>query len=195
MTSSSPTVTTLRQPKAMLAIAGALVVVLAWLMAFFIPQGHKLSSLQAQEQSLQSQVDAGNARVAQLRIESQHSAQIAAMVKKLQGYAPATSDISYIALLSNTAKAAGVTVTSIGPGVAVPVQGSSYQSIPIAATVKGPYDNLLAFIQAVYSLPRLTDIDSLNISGGGSKANRGTPLTATLQMQIFTSQKSGSGAG
>jgi Tfp pilus assembly protein PilO len=195
VTTPSATAVTLRQPKTMLAVAAALVVVLAWLLAFFVPQGHKLSSLQAQEQSLQSQVDAGNARVNQLRVESQHSAQIAAMVKKLEGYAPATSDISYIALLSNTAKATGMTVTSIGPGVAAPVQGSSYQSIPVSASVQGTYDSLLSFIHAVYALPRLTDIDSVNIIGGGPKTDRGAMLTASLQLQIFTSQKPVGGAG
>lgn len=195
MTSSSPTVTILRKPKVMIAIAAALVVVLAWLMAFFIPQGHKLSALQAQEQSLQLQVNAGNAKVAELRVESQHAAQIAAMVKKLQGYAPGTSDISYIALLSNAAKATGVTVSAIGPGVAGPVTGSPYQSIPVSATIKGTYDKLLSFIKAVYGLPRLTDIDSIGITGGGPKTDRGSILTASFQLQIFTSQKPAGGAG
>ena len=195
MNTSSPTVTILRQPKVMLVIAAALVVVLAWLMAFFVPQGHKLSALQAQEQSLQTQVNAGNAKVAELRVESQHAAQIAAMVQKLQGYAPSTSDISYIALLSNAAKAAGVTVSAIGPGVAVPVTGSPYQSIPVSATIDGTYDNLLSFIKTVYALPRLTDINSLSISGGGPKSNRGTILAASFQLQIFTSQKPTGGAG
>ncbi|MGH9089528.1 MAG: type 4a pilus biogenesis protein PilO [Acidimicrobiales bacterium] len=189
MSASSPTVAVLRRPKVMLGIAVALVVVLAWLMAFFVPQGRKLSSLQLQEQSLQQQVNGGNAKVVRLRDESHHSAQIAAMVKKLEGYVPATSDISYIALFSNTAKANGVSVTSIGPGSATPVTGSSFQSIPVAATVTGPYDNLLSFVRAIYVMPRLTDIDSVQLSGGGPKTNRGTVLTATFQLQIFTSQK------
>lgn len=194
MNASSPTVAVIRRPRMMLAIAASLIVVLAWLLAFFVPQGHRLSTLQAQEQRLQQQVNAGNAKVARLRDESQHSAQIAAMVKRLEGYAPATSDISYIALLSNAAKASGVTVTSIGPGTAVPITGSNYQSIPFAASVSGPYDSLLSFIHAVYTLPRLTDIDSVDITGGGPKTNRGASLKATFQMQIFTSQKAGSGS-
>lgn len=191
MTSSSPTLAVIRRPKVMLVVAAALVVVLVWVLAFFVPQGHKLSSLRQQEASLQRAVDAGNAKVARLRNETHHSAQIETMVKKLEAYAPTTSDISYIALLSNTAKASGVSVTSIGPGSATPVAGSSFQSIPFAATVTGPYDNLLAFIRAVYAMPRLTDINSLKIAGGGPKTDRGTALTATFQLQIFTSQPAG----
>lgn len=186
---SSPTVTVLRRPKVLLVVAGALVVVLVWVLAFFVPQGHKLSSLQTEEQSLQAQVDAGNARVAQLRVESQHSAQIQAMVQKLQGYAPATSDISYISVLSNAAKASGVAVTSLGPGTPVAVSGSPFDSIPITAAVTGSYDNLLGFIRAIYQLPRLTDIDSVQVTGGGPKSNRAATLTATLQLEIFTSTK------
>lgn len=173
----------------MLGIAAALVVVLAWALVFFVPQGHKLSSLRAQETTLQQKVNAGNAKVARLRNESQHSAQIAAMVKKLEAYAPGTSDISYIALLSNTAKASGVTVDSIGPGTASVVTGSSYQSIPFSASVTGTYDQILSFIKAVYAMPRLTDINSVQISGGGPKTSRATALTASFQLEIFTSKK------
>lgn len=186
---SSPTVTILRRPKVLLAVAGVLVVVLVWVLAFFLPQGHKLSSLQADEQNLQAEVNAGNARVARLRVESQHSSQIQAMVKKLESYAPATSDISYISVLSNAAKATGVTVTSLGPGTPVAVSGSPFDSIPISATVNGTYDNLLGFIKAVYQLPRLTDIDSVQVSGGGPKSNRAATLTANFQLEIFTSTK------
>lgn len=189
MNASSPTVAVLRRPKVLLAVAGALVVVLAWALAFFVPQGHRLSTLQAQVQSLQSRVNAGNARVAQLRVESQHSSQIQAMVKKLEGYAPATSDITYISVLSNAAKASGVTVTSLGPGSPVPVNGSPYEAIPISASVTGTYDNLLTFIHTIYQLPRLTDINGLQVNGGGPKSNRGASLTATFQLEIFTSTK------
>ena len=185
----SPTIALLRRPKVLLVVAGVLIVVLVWVLAFFVPQGHKLSSLQSEVQTLQAQVDAGNARVAQLRVESQHSAQIQAMVQKLEGYAPATSDISYISVLSNAAKASGVAVTSLSPGAASPVKGSPFDSIPMAATVTGPYDNLLGFIRAVYQLPRLTDIDSVEITGGGPKSSRAAVLTATFQLEIFTSTK------
>jgi Tfp pilus assembly protein PilO len=193
MSSPSPTMTVLRRPRVLMVCAGVLLAVLIWAIAFFVPQGAKLSSLQAQEQSLQQQVDAGNARVARLRAESQHSAQIAAMVQKLQAYAPATSDISYIAMLSNAAKATGMTVASIGPGTATPLAGSSFDTVPVSAQVKGTYDQLLSFLRAVYALPRLTDINSVQIVGGGPKTNRAAVLTATLQLEIFTS-KSGSGS-
>ncbi|MGH9082933.1 MAG: type 4a pilus biogenesis protein PilO [Acidimicrobiales bacterium] len=189
MSRPSATVAVLRRPRSMLGVAVALVVVLVWLLAFFLPQGRKLSSLHAQEQALTGQVDAGNAKVAELRVESQHSAQIQAMVTKLGAYAPATSDISYIATLSNTAKAAGLTVASIGPGTAVAVTGSPYSAIPFSVQVEGSYDSVLSFVRAVYALPRLTDIDSVAITGGGPKTDRSTPLSATFQLEIFTSLK------
>lgn len=187
MNASSPTLTVLRRPRVLLAVAGALVVVLVWVLVFFVPQGHRLTTLQGDEQSLQAQVNAGNARVAQLREESQHSAQIQAMVKKLKGYVPTTSDITYIATLSNAAKASGVKVTSLGPGTSAPVPGSSFDAIPVTATVTGTYDNLLTFIRNVYSLPRLTDIDSVQITGGGPKSNRAAILTASFHLEIFAS--------
>lgn len=194
MNTSSPTLAVLRRPRILLAVAGALVVVLVWVLVFFVPQGHRLATLQAKEQGLQAQVDAGNARVAQLREESQHSAQIQAMVRKLEDYVPTTSDITYIATLSNAAKASGVKVTSLGPGTSVPVAGSPFDAIPVAATVTGTYDSLLTFIHNVYSLPRLTDINSVQISGGGPKSNRGSTLTATFQLEIFSSTATAGGS-
>ena len=56
-------------------------------------------------------------------------------------------------------------------------------------TVTGTYDNLLTLITNIYALPRLTDINSLTVHGGGPKTTRSTPLQATLDLATFTTTK------
>lgn len=180
----------LRRPAVAVGVAVAVVVTAVWAFTFFLPQGSKLSKLQAQEQSLQAQVDAGNARVALLKKESQHTKQIQAMLQDLQGYVPATEQIyTYIDILSGAAAAAGVTITAITPSHLTALSGSSYSALPIGLSAKGTYDEILAFIKGIYNLPRLTDIDSLSLSGGGRGSTRTSSLSVALSLVVFTTQK------
>lgn len=190
MNLSSPAIEALRRPRTLIAIGVAAVLVIVWLVAFFLPQGKKLSSLQSEQRSLQLAVIQDDAKVRQLRDESHHTKQIQALYSALQGYVPATADLyTYIQTLSGAGKAAGVSITSIDPSTVVAMTGSQYSVLPINTTVKGTYDQLLSFIHAVYALPRLTDINTVSISGGGSGSNRSTVLSASFALAIFTTQK------
>lgn len=179
----------LMHPAALLTAAGILVVALVWVFVFFMPQSKKLTSLQSERTSLNAAIARDNARVQQLRSESKHLGQINTMYASLRGYVPQTEDLyNYIHTISAAAKAAGVSITSLTPGTLAPLSGTSYSAIPISANVRGGYAQLVSFLRGVYALPRLTDINGLTLNNGGSS----TTLTATLQLAIFTSQKSGS---
>jgi Tfp pilus assembly protein PilO len=168
-----------------------LAVLAAWLVAFFLPESHKLQTLDAQRTSLQATVAADQARLQRLRNEAAHVNQIKAMYTRLEGYVPATDELyTYIHAISAAAKAAGVTITSLSPSGATP-SGTAYTALPISASVKGTYDHLLAFIKGLYGLPRLTDINDIYLTGGGTGTTRSTPLTMSMQLAIFTSQKLG----
>jgi Tfp pilus assembly protein PilO len=186
----SPALGVLRKPVVLLGAAGLVVVVLVWLFVFFVPQSHKLSSLQSEKTTLQQTVVQDDARLKQLRTESHHVGQIQALHSKLQGYVPAQEDLyTFIQTLSSAAKRTGVSISSLQPSTLVPATGTSYSAVPISADVKGTYDQLRSFVNAIYGLPRLTDINSVNITGGGPGTNRSTSLTATFDLAIFTSQK------
>lgn len=189
MTIPPAVVTALKRPVVMIGIGVALLVVIVWLMLFFLPQGHKVSTLQNEKASLQEEVNLDEARVARLRTESEHVGQIQSMYSTLSGYVPATEDLyTYIQTLSGAANTAGVSITSLVP---LPLQSVSgtFSAVPITATVKGTYDHVLAFIKAIYALPRLTDINDIDITGGGIGSNRTTPLSVDLDLAIFTRQK------
>lgn len=190
MSTPSPATEALKRPATMIAGLVVLALVVAWLFVFFLPQGRKLSTLGAEKASLQQAVVRDNAQLQRLRTESHHVGQIQTMYTGLQGYAPSSEDLyTYIQVLSSAAKTAGVTITSLSPSPMVTVAGTSYSAVPIAATVKGNYDALLALLHSIDHLPRLTDVNSIAISGGGPGTNRGSVLTVNLQLSIFTSQK------
>ena len=166
------------------------VVVVAWLFAFYFPQTRKLAALGAQRTALRSTVAADEARLAQLQNEAQHVTEIRTMYDRLHGYAPRTEQLyTYIRTISGAAKSAGVTITSLQPSPIEAVSGTAYSAIPITAAIKGPYDRLLAFVKDLYDLPRLTDVNALAVTGGGPGTSRSTILTVSLQLAIFTSEK------
>jgi Tfp pilus assembly protein PilO len=176
-------------PRALLVALGVVGVVVAWAIAFYVPQGHKLAALDAQKTSLQSTVTADEARLQQVQREDQHIAQIRLMHDELVGYVPPKESLyTYIRTISHAAKASGVTITSLSPSALVAVTGTSYSAVPISASVRGTYDHLLSFIKHLYDLSRLTDVNSLSISGGGPSTGRSTVLSASFQLAIFTSQ-------
>lgn len=187
---AAPLVAAIKRPVVLIGVAALVAVALVWLFAFFEPQSHKLGSLESQRTSLQQTLVADRARLQQVRRESHHVGQIQAIDARLQGYVPATEDLyTYIQTLSSAGKNAGVTISSLQPSALVAATGTSYSAVPITAQVKATYDHLLAFLKAMYALPRLTDVNSVSISGGGPGTNRTTVLSATFDLVIFTLQK------
>jgi Tfp pilus assembly protein PilO len=177
-----------------LCVVGAFLIVIIWLLAFFLPQGKTVSSLKAQETTLEAKVTAGNAKVARLSHTYLHSAQIKAIQSQLNSEVPKESDAyNYVQTMSSAASAAGVHLTSIGISSAPSSGGSTTKNssgpkvnlIPITMSLTSTYDQLLSLITKIYHLPRLTDINGITISGGGAGTNRTTQLTTTLSLTGF----------
>ncbi|MGH9100035.1 MAG: type 4a pilus biogenesis protein PilO [Acidimicrobiales bacterium] len=177
-------------PRTALVALGVVVVLVVWILAFYLPQTHKLAALGTQRATLQSTVATDEAHLERAKSEDHHIGRIRAMYDELDGYVPASADLyTYIRTLSTAAKSAGVTITSLSPSTLAAATGTAYSGVPITASVKGTYDQLLAFVTRLYDLPRLTDVNQLSITGGGLGTDRGTLLSATLQLAIFTSQR------
>ena len=97
--------------------------------------------------------------------------------------------MSRAAKRQHAARGSGVSITTLTPRTLTPVTGTSYSAIPVTATVRGTYPQLVAFLHGIYGLPRLTDINGLTLSGGSAGSSGTTTITAQLQLAIFTSQK------
>ncbi len=184
----------LRSRPVMITIIVALVVMLVWLVAFFLPEGSKASKLNAEVHQLDQQVSQQNAKLTLLRKTSKATPQLLAMLAQDQAYVPSQPDVlsgpsPFVDLIDATATKTGIKLSSISPGSVTAIPGLTYSGIPVTVAVSGTYDSLLSFIKAMYALSRLTTIGTISVSGGGITTNRSTNLTASLAMQIYTTAK------
>jgi Tfp pilus assembly protein PilO len=179
----------LRSPVTLISIAVALVLVLVWLFAFFIPHGKTLSNLDAQQQALEAKQSQLEAQIAVLKKTSQATPQLLKLQAQFNTYVPPSPDIyPYITTMVNTAAGAGVTLLSLTTGTpAPPGAGQTFATISVAVDTVGTYDQALTFIKDVNALPRLTIINSVNFGGGGPNTNRSTVMTEDYQMTIYSS--------
>lgn len=183
-------VAALRKPRTMVAVAIAVVVVLVWLLAFFLPEGSRISTLTSETEAIQAKITAENAKIAAIHHTAASIAKLRAMKASLGAYVPSTIGIyDYVDLLSATVTKSQMTLTTVTPGADTPISGSPYTTVGVDLTVKGTYDHLLTLITNLYDLPRLTVITTLTISGGGPGTNRSTPLDAILDLDTFTTAK------
>jgi Tfp pilus assembly protein PilO len=177
-------VAALRQRKVLIAAAVGLVVLLIWLVAVFVPEGHKLAAVNAQTQQAQTQQSALQDRLARLKAYSKQSAEFEALSQRLTAAVPATSDVyDYITAISNAAAATGMQVSSVDPSL--PTTDGNVAVVPVTVGAMGSYDQTLAFIKALYALPRLTIITQVSISGGGNGTGRSTGLTDQFALDIL----------
>jgi Tfp pilus assembly protein PilO len=176
----------LRQRRVLIAIGIALVVVLVWFETVFQSESHKLSNVNGNVQQAQSEQLRLEDRLARLKAYSKDSAKFEALEQELAAALPSSTDIyDYVTAISDAAQSTGVTVSSVDPSA--PVSGTHATVIPVTIDVSGTYDQTLAFIKALYALPRLTVISQISISGGGTGTNRSTALTDQFTAEIFAS--------
>lgn len=176
----------LRNRKAMLAIGIAVVVVLVWLLAYFLPQGKQLSKYQAERQHLQAQEVALQARLRLLRETSKATPQLLQLQAKYGNLVPSSPDMYvYISQMAATAAQAGVHLVSMTPSsTGTPITGTSLDSYPVVVVVSGNYGATLTFMQALYNMPRLTVINGLSISGGA--LGGGAQLNSTFNLSVYS---------
>ena len=174
----------LRQRKVLIAAAVGLLVLLIWLVAIFVPEGHKLAAVNAKVQAAQTQQVELQARLTRLRAYSKQSAEFEALSQRLTAAVPPTTDVyDYITAISNAASGTGMQVTNVDP--AIPVSSSGVAVVPVTVSAAGTYDQTLAFLKALYSLPRLTVISGVSITGGGTGTSRSTKLNDQFTLSIF----------
>jgi Tfp pilus assembly protein PilO len=174
----------MRQRKVLIGLVVGLFVLLIWLVAVFTPEGHKLAAVNSQTQAAQTQQTTLQDRLARLKTYSKESAEFEALSQRLTAAVPVTSDVyDYITALSNAAAATGVDVSSVSPSS--PVTGGNVAVVPVSLSVSGSYDQTLAFIKALYALPRLTIITQVSLTGGGNGTARSTGLTSEFSLDIL----------
>jgi Pilus assembly protein, PilO len=167
-------------------LAGA-VVLLVLLVGWFLlvsPQRSKAADLSGKITDTQNQIASTQAYV-----NSPVTKQAVHDLKGLQTALPDDARMSQILRqLSAVAGAAGVSLDTITPAVAVPSSGG--EALPITLAVTGHYVNISRFLQilrsriqvsgsAIHGAGRLYSVDSIQFAGGVSVAPTGTSGAAT----------------
>ncbi|MDA8400315.1 MAG: type 4a pilus biogenesis protein PilO [Actinomycetota bacterium] len=182
--------------------------VIAWVFAFFLPEGNHLSNLRQRTTSLYGRKGELQAQLTSLQRLAAWENSVAGknMASMLKQEIPSGPNMAvFLTEISNLAHQQSVQVTSISPSPATsqPVGGAAsstsappYLTIPVSMSLSGTYPDIFAFIQDLYSLPRLLVINSMSLSSStsgasvitssGGKPTGAALMTASLTTDIFT---------
>ena len=158
-------------PRALLVALGVVGVVVAWALAFYVPEAHKLAALDAQRTTLESTVTADEAHLQQVKREDQHIAQIRAMQDQLGEYLPKSAVLNGVNLLATT-----------------PTGGSGGSPITAGSTVIGTgsttvYTHTLTEVtQFGLTMSRSPALSAVDLSGsvGASSTAVSFPITFSI---------------
>jgi Tfp pilus assembly protein PilO len=176
--------TTIRRIAAV-AAAAALVLVGLWYVALFHPATQKLASAHRAEIAAGQKTSQLNGQIGQLQVLQKQIPLDTAKLATLQAAIPANPSLATaLVQLHQAATNSGATLSSVGPSAPTGPSTSGAQAsgppfITLSLIASGSYSQLRAFLAQLASMPRTLVVDSLDITGGGSK------LSANIGARIF----------
>jgi Tfp pilus assembly protein PilO len=174
-------------PFALVGLVGLVALAAGWVL-ILSPKQNQVASLNKQTQAVQQQIAQDLSRAATARGTSPAPTIRVADIYKLQTAMPSTPDAPDLLLeLDETAKAAGVQLTSISGPLAATTALGSYSTIPISLVVSG---NFYAITDLLYRLRdlvyvrdgaleangRIFTVNSVTLSPNGNLVNANISL-------------------
>lgn len=169
-------------------VAGATVVVLlALVLAFVLPEGHKLSALDAQRQTLTMQEQALQDEIVALQHDkAEQAANCATLGRALEEVPPALDERQFVLDVGALAQHSGApSIPSLTWGAST--SGAGVDSVAVTLTLAGTYGQVMSFVKGLdgASFPRLFTVSTFTVgsAGGGS----GSSGSATDPVVVGTS--------
>jgi len=164
-----------------IAIAvGAVVVVLVVVVALVLPEGHKLSGLDTQKQTLAIQEQALQTEI--VALQSDRDRQVAncgTLDRVLQEVPPALDEGQFVLDVGALAQASGApSIPSLTWGAST--AGSPVDSVAVTLTLQGTFGQVMQFVRGLdgAGFPRLFTVDSFTVGAPGSTSSgSGSPTT------------------
>lgn len=182
----------LKRPAVFGTIAGVIVLLVIWWFAFMSPEGSKLSSVKAQDASLQSQIAQLNTTIAGLQAQSRL---VPSELPYLAKFTTAIPDLPESGVLTeqlfNLMHSTKTFISSLSDSQTAS-SGSGYSTIPVVITVTGSHDSIVAFLAGLYSLPRLVTIQNVAFGSSASQQSgilspsKSPGFTATISATAYT---------
>ena len=171
--------------KIKLAIAAAVLLVPTALFYFlyFSPKAQEITGLEQSVATTQGELVVIKAKAAKFEAQEALMAETEAKFKEAATVIPDTKEIpSLLTSISNQGSGAGLDLPSFVPGAER--AKDFYAEIPISLAVTGTYHNVGYFLDAVSKLPRIVNVDKVNLSG--AKMTDGEMLlTAKLDLVTY----------
>lgn len=150
--------------------AGAVVVAVVVLLAWVLPQGHTLSALDAQQQTLTLQQTSLQEEILALqRDQHQKVANCATLNELLAAVPPALDESQFVLDVGALAQAAGApSIPSLTWGAAT--AGAGVDTVDVSITLQGTFGQVMAFVHGLdgSGFPRLFTVSSFSVGQAGS---------------------------
>jgi Tfp pilus assembly protein PilO len=182
----------------LLALAGLVLVVGGWFLLFARPESSHLHALQKQQSQAESNVAMLEARLGALKaLQLKTPAERAALGKLEQAVPEGPSLDQLLDSLNHAAVKAGVTLGSISTptpagwaatasGTPSAPSGAGPQSIDLDVSVNGTNAQVLSFVTALDSEPRLFVVDNFSLSGTSQATGKKVLMgTTAISVQAF----------
>lgn len=190
-TSFNPAV--LKRPLVFGPIVAIIVLALVWWLAWESPENAKLASVQQQQTAIEATQARLTTELALLQAEAKQVHVGLPFLRRYEQAIPPTPEAPQLVTeLDALALRTGVTLSSVADNTLTPpAKPGGLTTIPVSMSISGTHAQVLAFIQGLYSLPRLLTLTtvSLSVPSGGNVLNLHESLTygATISAVAYTS--------
>ena len=174
-------------------IAGALVLILLWYFVLFSPTSSDLSTTRKQVADAQSQKQALENTIAQLKELSANAAQQQASLRTLRAAIPPTPDLGAFILQANDiATASGIDWLSISPSAPTATVGAGPTStISLSMQVSGGFFQVLDYLNRLEGIERIVIVDTINVTAAGTGSSTGSSGTTGATGSTSTGDTTG----
>jgi Tfp pilus assembly protein PilO len=171
-----------KRPAVFGTILATIVIALVWWFAWMTPQASKLSSINTQQSQAQGQVAVLQSEIAQLRSESSLLSKELPYLKFFESQIPSlplqgqlTAQLYQLSLKTKTFISA-LSDSTVSPPSSV---SGGYSTMPITIELTGTHNEVISFLQGLYSMQRLVTIQSVSLTPPSQQPNLNTNGTAT----------------
>ena len=170
-----------------LAIVGAVLVVLVFFLFMVRPRQTELQDVKAevaQEESLRLTLEADLARLQELQ---RNAPRLQAELERIRELIPRVHDVpTFIFQVNEAADESGVNFLQISPELPdTPPEGAAVAEVRLTIGGSGGYFAIQDFIRRLYSLERAVRIDVIDLSGAEGAGTTGTVISLTATARIF----------
>ncbi|MGH9169675.1 MAG: type 4a pilus biogenesis protein PilO [Acidimicrobiales bacterium] len=162
-------VETLRRPAVWITVAATIIVAIIWYFAWMSPEGNKLSTEQAQESQLHTQLQQEKQVLAEYRTNQENLGTYNKLLGTFSTAVPPSEEAGPLATeIAALANSTGVDLTALGvPPTATALTNSSgtdsgLYSVAVSIDVSGKWSQCMKFLNGIYTFPRLITVQSFS---------------------------------